>query len=66
MWDSIHSSYHIVIACDWIKCLKYLPFQGDWDYASKHGVSLHQWWLKQFSALDEGLAWDHGGTCKYP
>jgi hypothetical protein len=52
--------------CGYIKCPKYSPFQGEWNHASRHGVSSHQWWPRQFNAPNEGLAWDHGRTCKYP
>jgi len=56
-WGSTHRLHHIIVVCYYNKSMKYSPFQGEWSHASWHGI-LCQWWIWQFSALDEGLAWD--------
>jgi hypothetical protein len=43
-WGSTHRSHHIIVVCYCTRYKKYLPFQGKWNHASRHGISLRQWW----------------------
>jgi hypothetical protein len=43
-WGSTHRPHHIIVACFCNRCTRYSPFQGEWNHASWHGISLCQWW----------------------
>jgi hypothetical protein len=57
---------HIIVACDCNKCMKYSPFQGKWNHASWHGLSLCQWWTWQFNAPNKRWIGEDVRTWKYP
>jgi hypothetical protein len=44
-WVPIHRPHHIIVACYYNKCMRYLPFQCKWSHAFWHGISLRQWWI---------------------
>ncbi len=38
--SSTHTPHHIIVVCYCNRCMKYLPFQGEWSHAFWLGISL--------------------------